>query len=232
MRGIFQVARRRTQSGKKAQRKGAIIVLAAIFMVVMLGMVAFSVDVGYIAKCDAELHRASDAAALAAASQLVNGNSAAITAAQNYLALNPVAGRALDPANMTVDIGQWNVNGSTFSISSQTPSAVRVTLNDPNESLFFGRVLNKNSVNLQAQSVAMHQPRDIMLVLDFSASMAYDSQFYNMALLGLPYVQSCLQQIYVDLGNPVYGALVYTPQYAKITGMAPTNGNMAQIVTT
>src|SRR5262249_5413340 len=79
--------------------------------------------------------------------------------------------------------------------------------------------------------IAMYQPRDIMLVLDFSASMAYDSQFYNMALLGLPYVQSCLQQIYQDLGSPVYGTLQYTPQYATITGMSPTNSNMAQIVT-
>ena len=77
----------------------------------------------------------------------------------------------------------------------------------------------------------MYQPRDIMLVLDFSASMCYDSQFRNASTLGLPYVQSCLQQIYQDMHSPVYGTLQFTPQYATITGMAPTNGNMAQIVT-
>jgi Flp pilus assembly protein TadG len=218
-------------SWNRARRKGAIAVLAAVFMVVMLGMVAFSVDVGYIAKTQDELQNAADAAALAAADVLVNGNAAATTAAQTYLALNNVAGQPLDPANMTVTIGTWNTNTLAFTPTSQSPGAVQVTLVDNNLPLFFGRVLNKNTVNLQAQSIAMYQPRDIMLVLDFSASMAYDSQFYNMALLGLPYVQSCLQQIYADLGSPVYGTLQYTPQYATITGMAPTNGNMAQIVT-
>jgi Flp pilus assembly protein TadG len=231
MRLLERIASRRLQASNRSRRKGAIAVLAAIFMVVMLGMVAFSVDVGYIANTQAELQRACDAAALAAAGSLVNGNGSATTAAQNYLALNNVAGRAIDPSNMTVNFGLWNTNSYSFTASAQTPSAVQVTLLDNNESLFFGRVLNKNSVNLQAHSVAMYQPRDIMLVLDFSASMAYDSQFRNASTLGLAYVQSCLQQIYQDMHSPVYGTLQFTPQYATITGMTPTNGNMAQIVT-
>ena len=231
MRSLHRAAVRWTQS-LRFRRKGTITILAAIFMVAMLGMVAFSVDLGYVAKTQAELQRACDASALAAAKALVNGNGAAGSAAQDYLALNNVAGRAIDPSNMTVEYGQWSASSNSFSSSSSTPSAIRVTLLDNNEPLFFGRALNKNSVNLQAQAVAMHQPRDIMLVLDFSASMCYDSQFYNMNLLGLSYVQSCLQQIYTDLGSPVYGTLQFTPQYAKITGMTPTNGNMAQIVTT
>ncbi|HEY1598984.1 MAG TPA: VWA domain-containing protein [Pirellulales bacterium] len=231
MRLLERIASGRSQASNRSRRKGAIAVLAAIFMVVMLGMVAFSVDVGYIANTQAELQRACDASALAAAGALVNGNGAATTAAQSYLAMNNVAGRAIDPSNMTVNFGLWNTNSFAFTSSSSTPSAVQVTLLDNNESLFFGRVLNKNSVNLQAKSVAMYQPRDIMLVLDFSASMAYDSQFRNASTLGLPYVQSCLQQMYQDMHSPVYGTLQFTPQYATITGMTPTNGNMAQIVT-
>ena len=145
---------------------------------------------------------------------------AATTAALDlFWRLNNVNGQPLDPSNMTVTIGTWDTNALVFTPTSQSPPAVQVTLADNNLPLFFGRVLNKNTVNLQASSIAMYQPRDIMLVLDFSASMAYDSQFYNMALLGLPYVQSCLQQIYTDLGSPVYGTLQYTPQYATITGM-------------
>lgn len=231
MRSLQRAAVRWTQKFRM-RRPGTITILAAIFMVAMLGMVAFSVDVGYVAKTQAELQRACDASALAAAKALVNGNDAALSAAQDYLPLNTVAGRAIDPGSMNVEYGSWNASSNTFTSSSNTPSAIRVTLLDNNEPLFFGRVLNKNSVNLQAQAVAMHQPRDIMLVLDFSASMCYDSQFYNKNLLGLPYIQSCLQQIYTDLGSPVYGTLQFTPQYATITGMTPTNGNMAQIKTT
>jgi uncharacterized membrane protein len=202
MRSLHRAAVRWTTTNRWG-RKGTITILAAIFMVAMLGMVAFSVDVGYVAKTQAELQRACDSAALAAAKALVNGNGAADAAATSYLALNNVAGKLIDPTSMTVEHGQWSTTTNSFSTSSSTPSAIRVTLLDNNEPLFFGRVLNKSSVNLKAQAVAMHQPRDIMLVLDFSASMCYDSQFYNMKLLGLPYVQSCLQQIYTDLGSPV-----------------------------
>jgi len=227
-----RAAVRRSLTARHPRRKGTIVVLACIFMVAMLGMVAFSVDVGYVAKTKAELQRACDSSALAAAKSLVDGNSAAQAAAENYLSLNKVAGRTLDPASMQVEYGSWNANSKAFTVSSNTPSAIRVTLLDNNEPLFFGRVLNKNSVNLQAQAVAMHQPRDIMLVLDFSASMCYDSQFRNASNLGLAYVQNCLQQMYSDLGSPVYGTLQFTPQYATIKGMTPTNGNMAQINTT
>ena len=47
-------------------RRGAITVLAAIFSIVMLGMVAFSVDTGYILSMKEELQRTADSAALAA----------------------------------------------------------------------------------------------------------------------------------------------------------------------
>ncbi len=229
---LHRGAMRRQRDLHGSRRKGAIAVLAAIFMVAMLGMVAFSVDVGFVANTNAELQRAADAAALAAAGVLVNGNGAATTAAQNYLALNTVAGKVIDPANMTVEIGTWSTTSNSFTPTSASPTSVRVTVLDNSEPLFFGRVLNKNSVDLQAQSVAMHQPRDIMLVLDFSASMAYDSQLRSWSNLGSSYVTSCLQQIYTDMGSPSYGTLQFTPQYATITGMTPTNGNMAQIVTT
>ena len=119
MRLLDRTATRRSQTSNRSRRKGAIAVLAAIFMVVMLGMVAFSVDVGYIANTQAELQRACDAAALAAAGALVNGNGSATTAAQTYLAMNNVAGRAIDPTNMTVNFGLWNTNSYSFTASAR-----------------------------------------------------------------------------------------------------------------
>lgn len=47
-------------------RRGAITVLAAFLSIVMLGMVAFSVDVGYILSLKEEMQRTADSAAMAA----------------------------------------------------------------------------------------------------------------------------------------------------------------------
>jgi Flp pilus assembly protein TadG len=57
----------------RQRRQGAIAVLSAILLVVMLGMVAFSVDIGIIALARTHLQRSVDAGALAGAGVLVDG---------------------------------------------------------------------------------------------------------------------------------------------------------------
>ena len=57
----------RLRSQNDRTRKGVITVLAALLSIVMLGMVAFSVDVGYLLSVKEELQRTADAAAFAAA---------------------------------------------------------------------------------------------------------------------------------------------------------------------
>ncbi len=53
-----------------AVRRAAIIPMAAILMTMMVGMLAFSIDIGYICAVEAELQNAADAAALAGAQQM------------------------------------------------------------------------------------------------------------------------------------------------------------------
>jgi Flp pilus assembly protein TadG len=53
-------------------RRAAIAPLAAILMTMMVGMLAFSIDIGYICSVEAELQDAADAAALAGAQQMQN----------------------------------------------------------------------------------------------------------------------------------------------------------------
>lgn len=62
----------KSSSIKQRNRKGAIAVLAAILMVVMLAMVAFVVDIGYLVSARAEMQRSADAAALAGAWEMVS----------------------------------------------------------------------------------------------------------------------------------------------------------------
>lgn len=56
---------------RQSTRKGNIVVLAAILMVVMLGCVAFAVDIGYLLLARTELQRSADSAALAATWDLI-----------------------------------------------------------------------------------------------------------------------------------------------------------------
>ena len=117
----------------------------------------------------------------------------------------------MSSSNATFEFGSWNATSQTFTASANTPSAIRLTTFNNNQPLFFGRVLGRNTFNTGAQSVATYQPREISLVLDYSASMAYDSQFRNISLLGQTAVEANLQQIYTQLGSPTYGSLTYTP---------------------
>ena len=47
------------------QRRGNILVLSAVLMIVMMGFIALSVDVGYMNNVKTEMDRAVDAGALA-----------------------------------------------------------------------------------------------------------------------------------------------------------------------
>jgi Flp pilus assembly protein TadG len=55
---------------KRPRRHAAIVPLAALLLTVFVGMLAFSIDLGYIVMVRAELQNAADAAALAGAEQL------------------------------------------------------------------------------------------------------------------------------------------------------------------
>ncbi len=59
----------RTRTGR---RKGAIIPLTAMLMTFLVGLMAFAIDLGYVASVQGQLQNAADAAALAGAEQLQN----------------------------------------------------------------------------------------------------------------------------------------------------------------
>jgi Flp pilus assembly protein TadG len=88
---------------RKELRRGAISVLAAILSIVMIAVVAFSVDIGYVLKAKEELQRTADAAALATCweygnqlSQGQTGANASLFArstASDYASYNEVTGK-------------------------------------------------------------------------------------------------------------------------------------------
>lgn len=164
---------------QKNPRRGVITVFAAFLMVMMLAMVAFAVDVGYMMTAQAQLQVAADSAAMAAAANMSAGQSTMLTAAQTYSALNKAVGKAVNLASSDMELGTWDANSRTFTPSSSISNAVRVTARRDSSTgangTFFGRVLGLSSFNIPVKAVAIANPRDICFVVDLSGSMNRDT---------------------------------------------------------
>ena len=188
-------------------------------MIVMMAMLALSIDTGYMYTMQAQLDRSVDAAALAGAAALIEGTDVAQEAAIEYLIRNPVGKQATavtseEMVELTAkflaehandyDIlwGEWNPVTGQISPTDQLPSAISVTMTYPNLPLFFARALGKDSFDLQSTAIAMYQPRDIMLVLDFSGSMNDDSELGSIGTFGKPAIMAGLSQMLHGTGFP------------------------------
>jgi Flp pilus assembly protein TadG len=219
MRGIS----RRSGVKARSQRRGAIIVLTCFLIVVLVGIVAFTVDLGYITLTKTELQSAADSAALAGASELVNGTSAAQAEALSYITKNKAGGHALTSGNVTFEFGDWNPTSRKFTTNSTDPNGIRVTSKVSQQPTFFAKIFGMNSFDTSAEAIAVYQPRDISIVLDYSGSMCYDSQFRNINLIGQAAVEANLKQIYQELGSPTYGKLTFAPVAYGTTSTSATN---------
>ncbi len=215
---------------KRTDRRGATLVLIAMLMVVLLGMVAFAVDLGYITTVKTELQRTVDAGALAGAGLLVEGPTAATSEVMNFIQQNKVGGADFNfqsgqeggpgigsgtSDDIDIQTGHWNPSTQSFSVSSVLPSAIRVEVTRSNQPLFFGRIFGKEAFNVSASTVAMYQPRDIMLVLDCSGSMNDDSELRSIYSLSQSVIEQNLLTIYYELGQPTFGNMQWTPVYVS-----------------
>lgn len=171
---------KRAQRTLKRKRTGAIAVLTAILSIVLVGMVAFSVDLGYVLSAKEELQRSADAAALAACweygQKLAKGNSSSVatasarTTAANYAALNKVTGNAMlvDPNSSNNPDGDIVFGYVSDFYNSQSPfqtnsangiNAVRVRLHksasmNGKVPYFFARVFGLEGQSLDSEAVA------------------------------------------------------------------------------
>ncbi len=166
----------------RRNRRGAIIVASALFMVAMLGIVAFCVDVGYLANATTELQRTADASALAGAYKLINFSAPgpnysqtsqianARESAVQYAALNSVCGAASSISSNSANSAEGDI--VIGSISTPTIPGTPLTFNNSNLSnavqvtvsrtagangevpMFFGPIFARNSVAASKQATA------------------------------------------------------------------------------
>lgn len=165
-------------------RRGAIVVLAALMIIVFLASVVFSVDVSYMQLTKAKLRAATDAAARAAGEGLSRAQDTnyARQAAKTIAAANKVGGRplVLDDSDIVFGKSAQQSSGAwTFTPNGQPINAVRVfgrrTREAPSGSvpLFFGRVFNVLDFEPIQSATVVRLDRDICLVLDRSSSMKF-----------------------------------------------------------
>lgn len=236
----------------QADRKGSILLLATAVLILILAFTVFSVDVGYIALSKGQMQNAVDAAALAAVQELNphldQGDvfQKAVQAAKEVAALH----KAGDQSNVSLDgnlgeveFGRRIYNSATGKYTYEWgPQAVpynlvKVTaersevfgsggkLQEDNQlPLFFGPILGAKGATLKTTAIATFQPRDIMLVLDYSSSMNDDSELSAIDKLGQAAVEANILEMWQDLGSPTYGNLTFTPGWVKIPGSSiPTS---------
>jgi hypothetical protein len=158
----------------KRQRKGAVLFLTVLLMLVMIGMMAFAVDIGYYMVAKTQMQRAADSAAIAAAWELIDWNSSQATPqsqllvlakdkAKEYTASNLVANSALELSETDVVAGVLpnpSDPSSAFVPNAATGfNAVQILirmdgLTNRSVPFFFAPLLGVNAGNCQVQATA------------------------------------------------------------------------------
>ena len=162
-------------------------------MVVILGLVAFAVDIGYVKLARTQLQAAADAGARAGVLALEDGPSDAKLLAQNAAQENEVAGSSVVVLPQEdIQLGNWDtvtrVFTPLFGADESNADSVRITCRcvasrTTAVPTFFARVIGTTSVDVAASAVARRRANCGVLVgIDFaelngnpSSTDSYDS---------------------------------------------------------
>lgn len=166
-------------------RKGSILVLSALGILVLIVAAAFSVDIAYMQLTREELHIATDAAAKAAVAKLSQGGSeteakaaAVACAAANSVGPGPLV---INASQITLgkvaysDTGHWPfTEGGTPKVAAKVDVTMSNNTVSGPVSLFFGKVFGTPYFNPSATSTAAFVRNKVCLCLDRSHSMCFD----------------------------------------------------------
>ncbi len=163
-------------------RRGAMMILVAVSLVILLVGVVFSVDVAYMHMVRAELRTATDAAARAGSEALSRTQNPAIAraAAVDIAEENMVAGNGLTLQPGDIEVGSLQPSAGKFVfVPNRAPfTAMRVQGRRDNAAadgavaLFFAKLFAATEFQPVQAATASSNVRDVALVLDVSGSMA------------------------------------------------------------
>ncbi|MCS6976491.1 MAG: Tad domain-containing protein [Gemmatales bacterium] len=175
------------------KRRGSVLPIVCLTCLGLLAFVALAVDVGVLAVARTQAQNVADSAAMAGARTLngdkVNDNnlSAAVTAAMTAATSNRIMGKSVVASQVTNQFGSYSYNDSLQRFVTHIPRAsndnwslCRSTVTVTGDT-YFAKVFGISSFTTTTVATAVHRPRDIALVLDFSGSMRFDT------LIGVPH---------------------------------------------
>jgi Flp pilus assembly protein TadG len=178
----------RHRKNRKSNRRGAMLVLIAICLPLIVIMAAFAVDVAWMQLVRTELRTSTDAAARAGAKELSLSQSTttARQRAKDAAMRNLVAGDPLQLADNDVVFGKSvqanEASRFKFTAGGKSPNAVQVTgqrtkgsLTGPVDLLFAG-VLGVQQFQPVETATSPQRDRDNCLVVDRSGSMMWTLQ--------------------------------------------------------
>ena len=142
--------------------RGQVVVLVALMLVVLLTFTGLAIDVGMAYGVKAKLNAAVDAAALAAAKVLGQGQTISTNQANYYFNAN---------ANYPNGLMGSTISGPNIAFGGTSSVTVSATASVPTT---FARVVGWNNLNVGASASAKNRSVDMMLVLDCSASLGSD----------------------------------------------------------
>jgi Flp pilus assembly protein TadG len=200
------------------RRRATVAALVGVTLPVLMGFMALSIDVGAMYNAKAELQRAADAAAMAAAYELGDNSGDPLARAQakagEFARKNTVFGHPTTLAGSDFTFGQAYIsdaNKYVFIPTTTFPNAVRVHVRRTKDSpsgafpLFFARIFGVNEADISATATAALTPRDICFVMDVSGSHNDDSSLraYKKTNVPIKDVWSYLWD--TSLGSPPAG---------------------------
>ncbi len=156
---------RRRRIGHRAadlatDRRGAVLVIAALAMPVLLGVTAMVIDLSNARMVSRQLQLSADAAALAAVGEVADPPTARARAVQYGTRNMPVAdhGNIINPSDVMV--GHWDKDARTFSPGATPANAVRVTARRSSANgnplpLLFANVMGLQETDISVSAVAL-----------------------------------------------------------------------------
>lgn len=170
-------------------RKAAIVPMLAVSMVALIGIIALAVDIGILAQTKSQIQSASDAAALSGSRGLTGDTSTDNNkAAVNGLALSTIQastimGQTLQASQLTTQVGYYNYDavlgkfqtvftGSKPATENWSAVKTNIAFTQPTS---LAKFFNYSAFSATATATAVHRPRDLAIILDYSGSMRFNS---------------------------------------------------------
>ncbi|CAO4157175.1 TadG family pilus assembly protein [Methylorubrum extorquens] len=153
--------------------------MAPFLALVSAGGMALAVDTGSAYYTQLKLQNIATAAAAGAVLTVLSEPASVTAKALDLVALNTPSGFGTVAKSSDVRLGKWDKSTQTFTATTEAPNAVEVTTHRSTAygnplRVFFGNLLGRSTLDLQAASIAMmYGSPACVLVLDPSGSGAF-----------------------------------------------------------